>query len=308
MSSSTLLELNSNEKDKLCLVAKALSVPARIDIISLLFQKPLSVLDVARELKIPASSVGVHIKILEESGIIKTSKKTVNGASFKICHVEKHLVNIILRSSAGNINEVSSLQIPIGSFVNCYAEFPCGLISNSGFIGTEDELRSFFLFEKSEAQLIWMSKGFLEYRAPNILPKYKRCKKLSLSMELCSEAPGFDETYKSDIYLSINGINCGFYRSEGDYGFRRGILTPAFWQNGLTQYGKLVTWLIDNDGLYLNDIKIMDRTINDFKIEESSCISFKLESKEKSEFCGGFNLFGENAGDYNQSILLAVEH
>jgi predicted transcriptional regulator len=308
LSSSTLLELNSNEKDKLCLVARALSVPSRIDIISLLYQKPLSIVEVAQELKIPASSVGVHIKILEEAGIIKTTKKTLDGAVFKICHVQKYLVNIILRSSKDNINQVSSVQIPIGSFTNCYADFPCGLISESRFIGTEDELRSFFLLEKSQSQLIWMSKGFLEYKAPNIVPKYKKPKKLSLSMELCSEAPGFDETYKSDIYLSVNDIDCGFYRAEGDYGLRRGIYTPNFWQNGLTQYGKLVTWSIDDSGVYLNYKKIMDRTLKDFKIEESSCITFKLESKEESEYCGGFNLFGEKAGDYNQSIILTVEH
>lgn len=70
-----------------------------------------------------------------------------------------------------------------------------------------------------------MAKGFLEYKVPNILPKHKQCKQLSLSMELCSEAPGYNENYPSDIYLSINDRSCGHYHSTGDFGARRGIYT-----------------------------------------------------------------------------------
>jgi len=305
---STLIELNSEDKVRLCLVARALSVPARIDIISLLYQKPLSILDVASNLGLPASTVGLHIHCLEEAGIIITERVIVDGTRVKICHVEKYLVNIILRSSAKNVNQVTSLHVPIGSYSNCDAVSRCGLISNTGFIGTEDDLRSFFLLERINAQLIWMASGFLEYRLPNILPKYQRCKKLSISMELCSEAPGYDETWESRINLSVNGIDCGFYHALGDYGSRRGIYTPDFWQNGLTQYGKLATWTIDQDGIFINLTKVADMPIESFRIEESSHILMRIEARDQGEGAGGINLFGERAGDYNQPIILSVEH
>ena len=308
MPSSALLELSSENKEQLCITANALSVPIRIDIISLLYQNPLSVQEVAKILNIPPSSAGVHIRVLENAGILKTERKIINGACFKICHVEKYLVNIILRSSSTNINQVSSLPIPIGSFTDCYAEFPCGLISENGFIGTEDDLRSFYLFDKSQAQLIWMAKGFLEYKVPNILPKYKQCKQLSLSMELYSEAPGYNEDYPSDIYMSINGRSCGHYQSPGDYGCRRGIYTPDFWQNGLTQYGKLVTWEINQEGTFINGERVSNLRIEELQVETGDYIKFRIECRETSKNCGGFNLFGEKAGDYDQPIILTLEH
>lgn len=305
---SRLLEIDISNKEYLCLVAKALSSPERIDILDLLYKYPLSVQDIAKRLKLPASSVGLHIRLLESAGLIRAEKSSINGSVYKISYINKHLIHFNLRSSFENINETSSIAIPIGSYRDCYADAQCGLISETGFIGTEDDFRSFYLLEHTQAQLIWMAKGFLEYKAPNILPKNKKCKKLSLSMELCSEALGYDEDYKSDIYISINGRECGFYRSEGDYGVRRGILTPSFWQNGLTQYGKLVTLSVDENGTFINDEAVSELMVAQLRIENSDCITFRFEVKEDSMYCGGMNIFGEKAGDYAQPIVLAVEH
>jgi predicted transcriptional regulator len=305
---SRLLEIDISNKDYLCLVAKALSSPERIEILELLYKYSLSVQEIAQKLEMPASSVGLHIRLLENAGIIHTEKTLVNGSLYKVSHIDKHLIHFNLRASFENINETSSIAIPVGSYKDCQAKVQCGLISETGFIGTEDDPRSFYLLEHVNAQLIWMSKGFLEYKAPNVMPKYKKCKKVSLSMELCSEAIGFDENYKSDIYLSINNRECGFYRSQGDYGMRRGILTPSFWQNGLTQYGKLVTLIVDEKGVFINDEYISEMTIDELSIESSDCITFRIEVKEDSMYCGGLNLFGEKAGDYAQPIILAVEH
>jgi predicted transcriptional regulator len=276
--------------------------------IGLLFHKSYSVLDLARELHLPASSAGVHVKILEEAGIISTHRETIDGVNVKVCRLEKFFVHMILRTSAVNLNEISTVQIPIGSYTACEASGRCGLISDTMFIGIEDDPRSFYLLEKSTAQLIWMEKGFLEYRLPILVSNHKCCKQLSFSMELCSEAAGFDEAYKSDIYLSINGISCGYYQSGGDYGLRRGIYTPAFWPNGATQYGKLVTWTINNNGVFINMKNVSDTPLSAFQIETNSHILMRLECKEDSEFCGGINLFGEKAGDHSQAIVMIMEH
>jgi predicted transcriptional regulator len=303
-----LLELNADNKEQLCLAARALSVPVRVDMVGLLFHKPYTILELARELNLPASSAGVHVRILEEAGIISTARKTIDRVNVKICHLDKVLIHMILRTSTVNLNETSSLEIPIGSFSVCEASGRCGLISDTAFIGVEDDPRSFYFPEKNTAQIIWMETGFLEYRLPSIIPNHKRCKQLSFSMELCSEAPGFDEDYKSDIYLSVNGVPCGFYRCAGDYGLRRGLHTPAFWQNGLTQYGKLVTWTINEAGVFINMKKVLDTPLSAFNIETRSHVLMRLECKEDSEFCGGINLFGEKAGDYSQAIVMIMEH
>jgi len=304
-----LYELDADDKEKLCLVARALSVPDRIDITGLLFRKPCTILELANELKIPVSSAGVHVKILEEAGIVSTQRLTSGGVNVKMCRLDKYLIHMILRTSTPNMNQVASVHIPIGSYTACESLGKwCGIISDSGYIGVEDDPRSFYLLERKDAQLIWLQKGFLEYKLPNILPNNKICKQFSLSMEICSEAPGYDENFKSDIYLTVNGISCGFYRSNGDYGQRRGIYTPAFWQNGLTQYGKLVTWTISDKGVFVNMNKVADTVVSAFNIENRPYILMRLESREDSEYCGGINIFGEKAGDYNQAIVMTIEH
>ena len=305
---SRLIEIDLNDKEQVALIAKALSVTARLDIINMLFMNALSIQEISQNLKIPASSVGVHVRILEEAGIIRTERQNINGSLYKLCHIEKHLVHIILRASVENVNDVSTESIPIGSYSDCYAEPHCGLISEESFIGTEDDIRSFYLTNRINAQIIWLTKGFLEYKAPNILPKHKRCKKITITMELCSEAPGFDEDYKSDIYMTINGKDCGFYRSNGDYGLRRGLLTPLFWQDGLSQYGKLVTWSVDDNGVFVNDSIVNNTSIADLNIENADYIKFRIENRKDSKYSGGINIFGEKAGDYKQPIILKIEH
>lgn len=302
MSSQTMLELNAENKEQLCFVARALSSPVRIDIIKLLYQCPLSVQQVGEKLGLPQSSAGMHISVLEDAGIIRSERHIVNGHPFKICHVEKYLIHIILRVPIPEIDSIASVHVPIGSYWDCYAKWPCGLISDSGFIGVEDELKSFYLPERQNAQLIWMKYGFLEYRIANPLPPMKRCKKLTITMELCSEAPGYNEDYPSDIDLAVNNVECGTYRSPGDYGRRRGVLTPDFWPNGLTQYGDLVTWEISEQGLFINGEQVSNTSISVLGIENKPFVTFRLESRKDSKFCGGFNLFGENAGDYHQAI------
>ena len=71
-------------------------------------------------------------------------------------------------------------------------------------------------------------------------------------MEICSEAPGYLEHWPSDITISINGHEVGTYCSPGDYGARRGNLTPLCWPNGRTQYGILKTFSVREHGGYID--------------------------------------------------------
>ena len=68
------------------------------------------------------------------------------------------------------------------------------------------------------------------------------------------------------IYMSINGRSCGHYHSPGDYGCRRGIYTPDFWQNGLTPYGKLVTWEIYQEGTFINGERVSNLRIEELQV------------------------------------------
>ena len=85
------------------------------------------------------------------------------------------------------------------------------------------------------------------------------------------------------IYMSINGRSCGHYHSPGDYGCRRGIYTPDFWQNGLTPYGKLVTWEINQEGTFINGERVSNLRIEELQVETGDYIKFRIECRETSK-------------------------
>ncbi|KLO21002.1 transcriptional regulator [Marinitoga sp. 1197] len=56
-------------------IFKALSHPTRLRILKLLNEKKCNVIDISEELSLTQSSVSQHLKILENSGIIKKEKE-----------------------------------------------------------------------------------------------------------------------------------------------------------------------------------------------------------------------------------------
>ena len=82
--------------ERLSLVGKALSSDIRIRILRLLGKEPLNVNEIAERLDIPASSSAMHVKVLEESGLITTSLKPATRGSMKICCRQLDLLHISL--------------------------------------------------------------------------------------------------------------------------------------------------------------------------------------------------------------------
>ncbi len=120
-----------------------------------------------------------------------------------------------------DVNEIVSVEMPIGSYTGCKVHPTCGLYSPEGVIGMEDTEYSFYDPEKIRAGLFWTSAGYVEYKFANAVPKNRHAKSLSLSMEICSEAPGYREDWKSDITVWINGVDCGTWTCPGDFGSRK---------------------------------------------------------------------------------------
>ena len=91
-----------------------------------------------------------------------------------------------------------------------------------------DDPRSFYEPEHVHAQLIWFGgEGSIEYAFPNNLPYGVVPRSLELSMEICSEAPGFNPAWPSDISLVVNDVDGGTWTSSGDFGGQPGLLNPT---------------------------------------------------------------------------------
>ena len=58
-------------------------------------------------------------------------------------------------------------------------------------------------------------------------------------LELCSEIVGYNENWRSDVSLAINGKEIGIIECPGDHGERRGRLNPGWWPENATQFGDL---------------------------------------------------------------------
>lgn len=302
---ANILDLNLEDEEQLCNLGAALSSPTRIQILKLLYHNSFNVAEIAEKLQIPTSSAALYVRSLEKAGLINTRLQQGSRGSMKICSRKNDQIIINLTSDDPNVSRMSSISMPVGCFTDCKVSPSCGLASEHAPIGYGDRCESFYLPERTKAQILWTSSGYVEYKFPYQLPHSAVPKRLILTMELCSEALNYKENWLSDITFWINGIDCGTWRSPGDFGSRRGRLNPNWWSSGSTQYGKLVTLEISESSCTINSIPSSQITMKDFSFSSQCPISFRIGNKPDAEFVGGFNLFGEKFGDYEQSITMS---
>lgn len=303
---SKILELTAENEAQLCSVGNALSSPTRIQILKLLYYNSYNVGEIAQKLDIPTSSAANHIRILEGAGLIQTKLQPGNRGSMKLCSRKNDFLNIRLIGNPPNVDQVTNISMPVGAYTNCEITPTCGLANESAPIGFEDRPSDFFLPERIGAQLIWSSSGFVEYKFPSLQATKIAPKSLTLSFEACSEAPNFQEDWKSDITIWVNDVECSTWQSPGDFGSRRGRLNPSWWDNGVTQYGMLTTLKITETGSLINSYPCSDICIHDLNINASDYITIRIGNKPDSKYIGGFNIFGEKFGDYEQDIVLSL--
>lgn len=303
-----LREFDINETDELCNLGKALSSPVRLEILGLLYDQSMIIGEIAKKLDIPASSAAFHLKLLEQAGLVRMEEQPGTRGSTKLCTIKVDHIAIDMVKKNTDIDEIFSAEMPVGAYSSCQVTPTCGLCGPAGVIGNEDAEYCFYYPERMDAGILWTASGFVEYKFANGVPKKRRAKSVSVSMEICSEAPGYREDWKSDITVWINGMDCGTWTCPGDFGGRRGRLTPSFWPNGSTQYGIQTIWAVRKDGTYMNEKKVSDVTVKQLCLWEKSYVSVKIGNKPDAKYVGGFNLFGKGFGDYNQDIILTVEY
>ena len=298
----------AGHREAIVAVGKALSSPVRIDILNVIKVKPLPVQEIARVLHLPLSSVSMHIRCLEDAGLISTRMQPGRHGSMRLCtcdcvslHIETYDTDVDAQ------DHTVVFDMPVGNFSAFEISPTCGLAGMDGIIDTFDDPVSFYSTERQQAQLVWFHSGFVEYRFPNRINSHLELRELSFSLEVCSEHPGFNEDWPSDITFSVNGWEVGTYTVPGDFGLRRGKLTPDVWPMGRSQYGLMVYVSIREDGGYINKRRVNpDIRLGRMKLYHSSCVSFEVRVKEEARNCRGVNIFGEKYGDYPQGICMRI--
>ena len=300
-----ILELDLEDEERLCNLGAALSSPARIQILKLLYYNSFNVAEIAQHLQIPTSSAALYVRSLENAGLINTKIQPGSRGSMKICSRKNDSITIKLTADNPNVSKVLSVSMPVGNYTDCCVSPSCGLASASSIIGISDRPESFFLPEHTSAQIIWSANGYVEYKFPYQLSSSFSLERLMLSVELCSEALNYKDDWQSDITFWIDGIECATWHSPGDFGSRLGRLNPEWWGSGSTQYGKLVTLEITGQGCLLNSEHVSDICLKDFSFSNIQPITIRIGNRPDAKYIGGFNIFGEKFGDYEQNINLS---
>lgn len=289
-------------------ILKSLASKTRLDILDLLKDKKFNVSDIAEKLGIPQSTVSTNLKFLEEAGLIKVEIASGKKGAQKLCSPCYEEIVFQLPSMERELQENTiEVEMPVGLYTDFKVSPPCGLCSKDKIIGLLDVPASFHEPARATASLIWFETGFVEYKFPNNLAINKKLKKLEASMELSSEVPGTNKNWPSDITIWINNVEIGTWTSPGDFGDKKGKLTPEWWKLAGSQYGLLKRWSVAKEGTFVDGIKVSDVRIVDLRITNHTSIKVKIGIKEDTENIGGVNIFGSNFGNYPQDIMMRLE-
>ena len=301
--------LQIDEEDKIADVIYALNAQPRRNIMSLLRSSSYSVVELSRLLKLPISTVSFHLNILRKADLVSIVVKKNTRGNAKIVSRKVDSILLDLISNKQNVKSQHFAQeIPLGSFTDAHVEAGCGMASEESIIIADDLPGAFFSPERYKAQIIWFSKGYLEYKVPNYMIKDKKLNSITFSMELCSEAPNYRNDWESDITFWINGIEVATYVSPGDFGDRRGRLNPTWWSDFSTQYGIIKNLSITEKGVYLDENIVSSRNIKSLGIQEGDNIVFRIGIKDNARHQGGINIFGKKFGDFSQGLVYMADY
>lgn len=289
-------------------IYKALASEARLEIIDLLLKSGgMSMNELAKELKITNGAITHHMKMLEECGLITiVAEATGHGIQKKCCVcADKILIDIRAKEV---LKDTYQTSIKVGHYSD-YDVYPsCGIATTTALLGEVDDVRYFAHPDRYAADVLWFTSGYVEYIVPHFIPTGQRITQLTFSMELASEAPGYNNAWPSDIHFSLNGKQFAMWTSPGDFGGVKALYTPEWWYSNWGQYGLLKVLTINQEGSFIDGTKVSDVTIDTFALNYSSTLKLRLEVPKDAEHVGGLSIFGKGFGNYNQEINVKINY
>lgn len=287
-------------------IFKALGSELRITIIKLLIKNNgMNMNELASSLNITNGALTSHIKKLEDCGLITiVSEPSGHGNQKKyMVHLDKLLVEFDLEEDHKNIYQT---EIKVGHYSD-YQVYPtCGLASAKSLIGEVDDARYFAHPDRINSEIIWFTRGYVEYMIPNLLPISQKINQITISVELSSEAPGINDVWPSDIHFYLNNICLGHWTSPGDFGNARGLYTPDWWYPNWNQYGLLKLIVVNEKGSFVDGLKISNISLKDINPTYGTPFKFRIGVPEHAKHIGGVTIFGGSFGNYNQNIQVRI--
>ena len=289
-------------------IFKALGSEVRLEILKILMQNGrMSMNDLASALDLSNGALTPHIRKLESCGLIRINTETPGHGNLKMCEPYLDKMLFVFSHGSQHHNEYHS-HLRVGQYSSCKVYPTCGLSTAEDLIGSVDDPRYFTHQNRFHADILWFSKGYVEYMIPCIIPFDSSISQISISAELSSEAPGSNENWPSDLHFYLNNTLLGVWTSPGDFGDVRGLFTPDWWFPTWNQYGILKTLSIRQDGTFMDAIRLSDICIQDLNLSAGKPAYFRIEVPETARHVGGLTIFGRGFGNYNQDIDFRIQY
>ncbi len=289
-------------------VFKALGSEVRVQILRLLLEnKQMSMKQLASRLNITSGALTTHIKKMESCGLITISNESAAHGNQKLCSISTNKILIDIEREETSQN-VYVTELKVGHYSDRSICPTCGIATSKALIGETDDCRYFDHPDRFNADILWFTKGYVEYTIPNFIPRNQKITGVSISCELSSEAPGINSNWPSDISFCINGVNVGTWTSPGDFGDSKGLLTPDWWPMNWNQYGLLKLLAINSKGSFIDGLKISDVTIEDLQMKAGDAIRFRMSVLDNAKNVGGLTVFGKTFGNYGQDIRVSLNY
>lgn len=311
MISDKVLTLHINipsEREKICAVGRALSVPDRIRILNLLKARSMNLNEISKALDIPVSSVSNHINALQDAELVLVTYQPSAKGHVKLCSEMVCLVQI--KHSDTKVSDENSycMEMPVGMYFDCDIKAPCGMASVEKQLFAPDSPEYFYLPERKEAELVWFSRGYVSYMFPYSQHEAKPVNEICFSLELCSEAVYYRNVWPSDITFLINDKEVLTYTCPGDFGGRRGVYTPEFWPVSSSQFGLLKKITVNKNGAYIDDQLVnKDVTVSQLGLVSGKAVKLTILLKDDAKHQGGINIYGKHFGDFPQAIIMMIK-
>lgn len=287
---------------------KALGSEVRIQILKLLLEnKQMSMNQLASRLNITSGALTAHIKKLETCGLISISNEAAAHGNQKMCSISTNKILIDIEQDA-DLHNVYVTELKVGWYSDHNICPTCGLATSQALIGETDDCRYFDHPSRFNADILWFTKGYVEYTIPNFIPRNQKITGISISCELSSEAPGINNSWPSDISFFINDIPVGVWTSPGDFGDSRGLLTPEWWPVNWNQYGLLKLLTVTEKGAFIDGLKISDVTMDTLDLKPGKSLRFRICVQEDARNVGGLTIFGKSFGNYGQDIRVSLNY
>ncbi|WP_274362308.1 ArsR/SmtB family transcription factor [Paenibacillus thermotolerans] len=277
----------------------------RIRMLEWLSQGPMNIREMAERLELSSAIVTKHVQQLEAAGLIVSESIPGKRGVQKRCILAVDSVTLEFKPEPAAVSR-HTVSVPIGHYTDYDVRPTCGLASAAKMIGMNDDPRYFADPEHIDACHLWFGEGFVEYTIPNYTLANQQIEAIDLSLEICSEAPGFNEHWPSDIAFDLGGVRLGVWTCPGDFGSTRGNLTPAWWSLG-TEYGLLKTITVDQAGSWVDGVRLSDVTIEQLRLPIGKPMRFRITALP-TPGGGGVSLFGRGFGNYDQDIVASIRY